>query len=252
MPSTACKKFQPAPTTWSRSWPSERHCIIWIIWIISGASPARLGVGVASSEGPKVAHALLRERVEALDIPEVERAAVLDGDRIRYGVPSLFRRLAAAKLQCWTVGFCGSEGGLPDYSPPIEYTHHAAHISGRMMATFDAGGSWPWDILWDRCPVRRYVHAPFLHLGPAAMRRERRSQAEAKQSQGEAAKLAEEGARARDHHNNELVFRPKKARVKQIRCVPISARDAAPLLLWACHVEGPVLTRIEAVPVHAT
>jgi len=119
---------------------------------------------------------------------------------------------AGSPLQTWTVGFCGSEGGLPDYSPPIEYTHHAARISGRMMATFDAGGSWPWDILWDRCPVRRYVHAPFLHLGPAAMRRERRSQAEAKQSQGEAAKLAEEGARARDHHNTvmSLFFVQKK------------------------------------------
>jgi hypothetical protein len=36
---------------------------------------------------------------------------------------SLFRRLAAAKLQSWTVGFCGSEGGLPDYSPPIRSIH---------------------------------------------------------------------------------------------------------------------------------
>lgn len=81
------------------------------------------------------------------------------------------------------------------------------------------------------------------------MRRERRCQAGAKQSQREAAKLAEEGARARDHLDG-LVFRPKKARVKQILHIPISARDAAPLLLWACR--GPVLTRIEAVPVHAT
>jgi hypothetical protein len=192
---------------------------------------------------------------EARDIPEVDRAAVLDGD-IRYGVPllhasrerfqSLFsaaRRCEAAKL---LVGVCGSEGGLPD-------SHHAARISGSMMATFDAGASWPWDMLWDRCPVWRYVHEPFLHLGPAAMRRERRSQAEAKQrpsrSQGEAAKLAEEGASARDQHDA-LFFGPKKARVKQICCIPISARVAAPLLLWACH--GPVIARIEAVTTYCT
>ena len=57
-----------------------------------------------------MAHALLRERVEALDIAEVERAAVLDGDNIRYGVPSLFRRLAAAKLQSCKAGQWGFAG----------------------------------------------------------------------------------------------------------------------------------------------
>jgi hypothetical protein len=76
------------------------------------------------------------------------------------------------------------------------------------------------------------------------MRRERRSQAEAKQSQREAAKLAEEGAKARDHHD-ELVFRTKK-----------STREADTLypdFRQGCRASrGPVLTRIEAVPVHAT
>jgi hypothetical protein len=39
---------------------------------------------------------------------------------------SLFRRLAAAKLQSWTVGFCGSQGGLPDSR--LIYTPCYAHL----------------------------------------------------------------------------------------------------------------------------
>jgi len=61
----------------------------------------------------------------------------------------------------------------------------------------------------------------------------------AKESQGEAAKLAEEGARARDHHNNELVFRPKKARVKQIQYAVSRFPPGMPRLCCC----GPVMSR---------
>lgn len=123
------KKLQPAPRTWSRSWQSERCCII---WMISRASIGRLGPGVASSEGPKEAQALLRQRVKhALDIQRlIERrcSTATTFDMVRHFrmprqtlIPfSLARRCRAGE---W--GFTSLRTGS---LAPVPYTPCCAHL----------------------------------------------------------------------------------------------------------------------------
>jgi hypothetical protein len=78
------KKLQPAPRTWSRSWQSERCCIIWMISRASIGRPSWSWCGVVrgtkGGAGSSPAESEARTRH-----PAVDRAEVLDGDNIRYG-----------------------------------------------------------------------------------------------------------------------------------------------------------------------
>jgi hypothetical protein len=158
--------------------------------------------------------------------PAVDRAEVLDGDNIRYGVAlsyasrgrfqpllpfSLARRCRAGE---W--GFTSLRTGS---LAPVPYPSCCAHLredDGHIRRRCFRGRGIYCGIVVQDGGISTNL---FCTSDPRQCDGREEGQQEPSRCQGEAAKTTEAGARARDHHD-ELFFGPKKALVKQISRFP--------------------------------